>query len=95
MSALIRLAENIGEEPILLKSVLEINDLQPLKIVSFWIKKNRRPGGETYCSSGVAFKNDTDDVRESRAIPVILELEAKGASLQPSIQKLMIQCELY
>jgi Predicted UDP-glucose 6-dehydrogenase len=30
---------------------------------------------------GLAFKNDTDDVRESRTIPVIIELKRKGAEV--------------
>ena len=30
---------------------------------------------------GLAFKNDTDDARESRSIPVITELERRGAEV--------------
>ncbi len=39
VSALIHLAEDIGEDPILLKSVIEINDLQPMRIVELLEKK--------------------------------------------------------
>lgn len=81
VSALIRFAEMIGEEPILLRSVLEINDLQPLRIVKLLEKRIGTLEGKRIAVLGLAFKNDTDDVRESRAIPVILELKRKGASV--------------
>jgi UDPglucose 6-dehydrogenase len=45
---------------------------------------------------GLAFKNDTDDVRDSRAIKLILELMKKGAQIRaydpmavPNMQKVI------
>ena len=79
VSALIHLAEDMGEDPILLKSVIGINDLQPLRIVKLLEKKLGDLEGKRIAVLGLAFKNDTDDARESRAIPIIIELKRKGA----------------
>jgi UDPglucose 6-dehydrogenase len=81
VSALIHLADMIGEESTLLKSVIKINDLQPLRIVKLLEKRIGTLDGKRIAILGLAFKNDTDDVRESRAIPVIMELRQKGASV--------------
>ena len=81
VSALIRLAENMDLDPVLLKSVLEVNDRQPMKIVELLIMKKGDIKGNRIAILGLAFKNDTDDVRESRAELVIKELVRKGASI--------------
>jgi UDPglucose 6-dehydrogenase len=81
VSALIRLAENIELDPILLKSVLEVNDRQPQKIVELLIMRKGDIKGNRVAILGLAFKNDTDDVRESRAELVIKELVRMGASI--------------
>ena len=81
VSALIHLAEDIGEDPILLKSVIRINDLQPLRIVELLAKRVGDLKGKRIAVLGLAFKNDTDDARESRAIPIINELKRRGAKV--------------
>lgn len=77
--ALVRLAEQLGESPALLRSVLEVNDKQPLRLIELLKRhipdlKERRVG-----VLGLAFKPDTDDIRESRAIPVVRALIEDGA----------------
>lgn len=79
VSALIHIAENIGEEPVLLKSVMEINDKQPRRMIELLEKRLGDLKGKKIAVVGLAFKNDTDDARESRAIPVIIELKRRGA----------------
>lgn len=37
--------------------------------------------GKRIAVLGLAFKNDTDDIRESRSIPVIAELLRQGADI--------------
>lgn len=96
VSALVRLADSLGEDPFLLKSVMEVNERQPLRMVDMLEKKIGAISGKRIAVLGLAFKSDTDDVRESRAIPVILELKSKGAEVvaydplaEPSMCKIM------
>jgi len=79
--ALIHLAEGMGEDPTMLKSVIHVNDLQPLRIVALLEEKIGSLKGKHIAVLGLAFKNDTDDIRESRSIPVIAELKRKGAEV--------------
>ncbi len=79
VKALIGKAKEIGYDPVLLSSVIEVNDRQPVRMVE--LLKNRIGGleGKKIAVLGLAFKNDTDDIRESRSIPVIRELLENGA----------------
>ena len=79
VSALIHLADRVGVTPVLLRSVMDVNEQQPLKIVEILLKRVKDIKGKRVAVLGLAFKNDTDDVRESRAIPVIKELVGRGA----------------
>ncbi len=79
VAALIHLAEDLREECPLLRSVMEVNRRQPLRIVQLLEMKVGNLEGKRIAVLGLAFKNDTDDVRESRSIPLIAELEKKGA----------------
>jgi UDPglucose 6-dehydrogenase len=77
--AMIRLAELIGEDPVLLKSVVEVNMKQPIRMVDLLERRLGGLSGKEIAVLGLAFKKDTDDVRESRAIPLIKELKKRGA----------------
>ena len=79
VSALIHLAENLDEDPILLKSVMTINDLQPKRLVDLLEKRIGHLSGKRITVLGLAFKDNTDDVRASRSIYVISELKRRGA----------------
>jgi len=79
VSALIHLAERMKITPVLLRSVIEVNEQQPMKIVEILLKRANDIKGKRVAVLGLAFKNDTDDVRESRAVPVIKELVGRGA----------------
>jgi UDPglucose 6-dehydrogenase len=81
VSALIHLAQDIGEDPVLLKSVMKINEQQPLRMIKLLEKRVGQLQGKKVAVIGLAFKNDTDDIRESRAILVIKELLRKGAEV--------------
>ncbi|WP_406660242.1 UDP-glucose/GDP-mannose dehydrogenase family protein [Methanolobus sp. ZRKC3] len=74
VKALIGKAKIIGYEPELLKAVVSVNDRQPLKMVELLQEKLGELKGKRVAVLGLAFKNDTDDIRESRSIPVIAEL---------------------
>jgi UDPglucose 6-dehydrogenase len=79
VKALIGKAHEIGYEPTLLRSVIAVNEIQPLRMIT--LLKNKLPDlkGKKIAVLGLAFKNDTDDIRESRSIPVIKELNKEGA----------------
>lgn len=77
--ALIRLAEKNGEDPVLLKSVIDINERQPGRIVQILKERIGDIRGKKITVLGLAFKDNTDDVRDSRSIPVISELLEHGA----------------
>jgi len=81
--AMIRLGERLGEDPVLLKSVIEVNEQQPLRMVELLEERIGPLAGKEVAVLGLAFKSDTDDVRDSRALPVIKELlrRARGSGL--------------
>lgn len=79
VKALIGKAKEIGYEPRLLKSVIAINEGQPARMVMLLKNKLGSLKGKNIAVLGLAFKNDTDDIRESRSIPVIKDLLDEGA----------------
>lgn len=81
VKALIRKAKEIGYSPLLLESVIEVNEKQPILMIEMLQRKIGSLEGKKVAVLGLAFKNETDDVRESRAIPVIAELLRLGAKV--------------
>lgn len=81
VKALLSKATEIEEESPILKAVLKVNDEQPGKLIRLLKKhvkplKNKRIG-----ILGLAFKPETDDIREARAIPIIEELLHEEAEI--------------
>jgi UDPglucose 6-dehydrogenase len=81
VKALIAHAQSSGEEVDLLRSVIRVNDQQPLKTIHLLKQHIPDLSGKTIGILGLAFKPDTDDIRESRAIPIIVALLAEGARI--------------
>ena len=81
LSALITLAEGLGEEPLILRSVRKVNERQPERMLELLQERIGSLEGKRIAILGLAFKNDTDDIRESRSIPVIMKLKEKGANI--------------
>ncbi|CAG0994937.1 partial UDPglucose 6-dehydrogenase, partial [Methanosarcinales archaeon] len=81
VKALIGKAKSIGYEPLILESVIKVNEKQPGRMVLLLKKELGELKGKKIAVLGLAFKNDTDDIRESRAIPVINELLDNGAEV--------------
>ncbi len=83
VQALIRTAEQCGYEANILKSVEEVNRLQKNVLVE---KVKGRFGEDlrnrTFAVWGLAFKPDTDDMRESPAITIINALTDAGAHIR-------------
>jgi UDPglucose 6-dehydrogenase len=81
VSALVSLAKEAGENPVLLESVLAVNKQQPYRMIALLEKKIGTLSGRRIAILGLAFKDNTDDIRDSRAIPVIQDLIQKGANV--------------
>jgi len=81
VKALIRKAEELGEEPLILKAVIEVNEKQPLKLIGLLKKHVQDLKGETVGVLGLAFKPNTDDIRETRAIIIVRKLLEEGAKV--------------
>ena len=81
VKALIGKAKEIGYSPVLLESVIGVNEKQPIMMIEILQRKIGSLGGKKVAILGLAFKNETDDIRESRAIPVIAELLRLGAEV--------------
>jgi UDPglucose 6-dehydrogenase len=89
VEALILKAKSVGEKPRILEQTVKVNDLQPLKLVELLKKHIPNLKGKEIGILGLAFKKDTDDVRESRAIPVIRELIKEKAVVKAYDPKAM------
>ena len=74
VKALIACSKAFGYTPKLLESVEDINHAQPLKAVEFCKQQLGKLGGKKIAILGLAFKPDTDDMREARVIPIINQL---------------------
>ncbi|MBP2132492.1 UDPglucose 6-dehydrogenase [Methanomicrobium sp. W14] len=79
VSAIASIAEGMGLDPVLLKSVLKINDAQPLRIVEILENRAGSLKNKKITVLGLAFKDNTDDIRDSRSTPVIGALLSRGA----------------
>lgn len=80
--ALIKIGEDLGLEMKIVKSTLEVNDRQKKYMVSKIEGKLGRMDSKVISILGLAFKPETDDIRESPSIEVIKELLSKGAVIR-------------
>lgn len=89
LQAFVKIAEKLGYDFTLLKEVERIN-LSRIEVVlrklkeALWILKGKRIG-----VWGLAFKPDTDDIREAPAIKIIKLLQREGALVQAYDPKAM------
>ena len=79
VKALIACSKAVGYTPELLDSVEDVNHLQPLKAVELCRRKLGGLEGKRIAVLGLAFKPDTDDMREARVIPIVNQLLYEGA----------------
>jgi UDPglucose 6-dehydrogenase len=89
LSAFIKISEQIGYEFKLLKEVQNINANQMERFIkkitdTLWVLKDKKIG-----VLGLAFKQNTDDVRSSPAIDLCQRLLKEGASLRVHDPKAM------
>ncbi len=80
VAAIIAAARQQGYEPELLSAAVSVNDRQPRRMVGL-LERHTEPAGKRIAVLGLAFKPGTDDIRNSRAIPLIDALLGRGASV--------------
>jgi UDPglucose 6-dehydrogenase len=71
LSALIHFSQKIKNSSSFLKSVKEVNDNQPEKIIKIIREMGVLKKGNIISILGLAFKKNTDDIRASRTIPFV------------------------
>ena len=79
-AALAAAAREAGYEPSMVAAAREVNDRQPERMLEL-LDTHVDVSGERVAVLGLAFKPGTDDVRNSRAIPVIEGLQERGAEV--------------
>ncbi len=82
VKALIHTAEEAGEIPELLKAVISVNEKQKLKPVEKLLLHLPDLKGVIVAVWGLAFKPDTDDMREAPSIPIVKKLLKLGAAVK-------------
>jgi UDPglucose 6-dehydrogenase len=80
--ALKQLAANSGYHFQLLNAVIEVNELQKRRVVSKLEKHLGKLRGKTIALLGLAFKPNTDDLREAPSLVLASRLLAEGAAVR-------------
>ncbi|RKR07190.1 UDPglucose 6-dehydrogenase [Maribacter vaceletii] len=94
VKALKKTAEEHGYTAQLIKSVEDVNDNQKLVIANKVISRfGEDLTGKTFAIWGLAFKPETDDMREAPAIYIIKELVKRGAKINAYDPKAMEEAQ--
>jgi len=81
VSALKQLAGNTGYHFQLLTSVIEVNELQKRRVISKLTKHLGSLVGKRIALLGLAFKPNTDDMREASSLVLSARLQGEGANV--------------
>jgi UDPglucose 6-dehydrogenase len=82
VSALKQLAGNTGYHFQLLTAVIEVNELQKRRVIGKLQKHLGSLAGKTIALLGLAFKPDTDDMREASSLVLASRLQGEGARVR-------------
>jgi UDPglucose 6-dehydrogenase len=82
VQALKQLAGNTGYHFQLLTAVIEVNELQKRRTISKLQKHLGSLVGKEIALLGVAFKPDTDDIREATSLVLVGRLQSEGAQVR-------------
>lgn len=82
LRALIKTSEKLGYDPILLKTVYEVNEQQMRHIVELVEDILKDLNDRDIAVLGLAFKAGIDDIRESPAVKIVNYLIKKGAKVK-------------
>ncbi len=89
VKALIAKSRETGYEPVILDHIIKMNEMQPLQIFELLKRKMPQLSGKTIAVLGLAFKADTDDIRESPALKIVDALLKEGAGIRAYDPKAM------
>jgi UDPglucose 6-dehydrogenase len=81
LKAIINFAKQINYKPELLEAVISINEKQPARVIELVKRRVGELKNRKVAVLGLSFKGGTDDLRESRAIPLITKLLEEGAEV--------------
>lgn len=82
VNALMRMATDAGQHPQLLQAVMDINQDRRLWVVTQLRERLGDLTGRTIGILGLAFKPNTDDIREAPSVDLVRRLQAAGASIR-------------
>jgi UDPglucose 6-dehydrogenase len=91
-AALVKTGERHGIAMSIVQEVILANQRQPGRIVAKLERSLGSLRGKTIAVLGLAYKAETDDVRDSPALRIIQELLERGASVQAHDPKAMGNC---
>ena len=78
-------AQGLGYHPQMILACRRINDNMPLyiagRVIKAMLKKNIQPIGARVLILGLAFKEDCPDVRNSKVVGIVSELQSYGANV--------------
>ncbi|MGB0777734.1 MAG: UDP-glucose dehydrogenase family protein [Flavobacteriaceae bacterium] len=95
VKALKKIAEEHNYDAKLIRSVEDVNDAQKFVIAQKIVSKYGEDlTGKTFALWGLAFKPETDDMREAPAIYVVKELVKRGAQVQAYDPKAMHEAQV-
>jgi UDPglucose 6-dehydrogenase len=89
VKALINKSKTIGYDPTYLEEALNLNYRQAHRIVDLLRKRVGVLRGKNVCVLGLAFKSNTDDVRDASSIRIVRELMRLGAKVKAYDPKAM------
>lgn len=90
VQALNRIALDAGYEPKIIQAVEEVNKAQKKVLAQKVVRRfGEDLSGKTFAVWGLAFKPETDDMREASAITIINELTQRGAKIRAYDPKAM------
>ncbi len=81
VKALLAAGHRKGYDSFLLQATLDVNDAQPLRAVAMAEAAAGDLRGQRVAILGLSFKGGSDDLRESRAVPLAKALLEKGAQV--------------
>jgi UDPglucose 6-dehydrogenase/GDP-mannose 6-dehydrogenase len=82
VKALVAHGRKVGVTMNLLDSVVQINEQQPQKVIALLKKHHPFLRGVRVAVLGLSFRPDTNDMRESPAIPILRALASEGADIK-------------
>jgi len=80
--AFTKIAEQVGMEATIVKAVIDVNHRQKIRVVEKLLNFVPKLKGKTIGLLGLAFKPNTDDVRDAPALTVIDEILKRGGHIK-------------